>query len=303
MRAAPRQDGERKNARALWRGNLPPCLRYYCRSESLTNLLLLLCCIPSRQIVISSPIFERHHGGAAVEGIGHQLCCAACSRAHARGAAAACDRQCAFRHEPEEPRRRRMDRQTLRDWVIRYNAHGPDGLYDCWGDGRPPRLEPGEQAELIRIVFEGPGPERAFGVYARGPCPHLRARFGDLPPASLGRLLSASASRGRGRPSHPKDPAQAEAFKGLRRCWTISTRLRQRLRLFFQDEARIGQGAFVTSGGSAGSVRRGSAISASPSLTSSQPWSQARTMLRADDALCRYGSDASLPRPLFRDAR
>ena len=30
-----------------------------------------------------------------------------------------------------------MDRQTLRDWVIRYNEHSLDGLYDCW-DGRPP---------------------------------------------------------------------------------------------------------------------------------------------------------------------
>src|SRR5208282_6920576 len=49
-----------------------------------------------------------------------------------------------------------MDRQTLRDWVIRYNAHGPDGLHDCWGDGRPPRLEPPEQAELMRIVLAGP---------------------------------------------------------------------------------------------------------------------------------------------------
>src|SRR6516164_11158595 len=47
-----------------------------------------------------------------------------------------------------------MDRQTLRDWVIRYNAHGVDGLHDCWGEGRPPRLEPKEQAELIRIVLE-----------------------------------------------------------------------------------------------------------------------------------------------------
>ena len=55
-----------------------------------------------------------------------------------------------------------MDRQTLRDWVIRYNAHGPDGLYDCWGDGRPPRLEADEQAELIRIVLEGPDPEAGF---------------------------------------------------------------------------------------------------------------------------------------------
>ena len=52
-----------------------------------------------------------------------------------------------------------MDRQTLRDWVIRYNAHGPDGLYDCWSDGRPPRLEPHEQAELVRVVLAGPDPE------------------------------------------------------------------------------------------------------------------------------------------------
>ncbi|MBT3071911.1 helix-turn-helix domain-containing protein [Rhodomicrobium sp. Az07] len=49
-----------------------------------------------------------------------------------------------------------MDRQTLRDWVIRYNAQGPDGLYDCWSDGRPPRLAPHEQAELIRIVLRAP---------------------------------------------------------------------------------------------------------------------------------------------------
>src|SRR5688572_30224096 len=30
-----------------------------------------------------------------------------------------------------------MDRQTLRDWVIRYNEHGLDGLLDRWGGGRP----------------------------------------------------------------------------------------------------------------------------------------------------------------------
>ena len=62
-----------------------------------------------------------------------------------------------------------MDRQTLRDWVIRYNGHGLDGLYDCWGDGRPPRLEPQEQAELIRIVLAGPNPDarRHFGVHPR----------------------------------------------------------------------------------------------------------------------------------------
>lgn len=26
-----------------------------------------------------------------------------------------------------------MDRQTLLDWVLRYNAHGIDGLADRWG--------------------------------------------------------------------------------------------------------------------------------------------------------------------------
>ena len=28
-----------------------------------------------------------------------------------------------------------MDRQTLRDWVHRFNAAGPDGLLDNWTDG------------------------------------------------------------------------------------------------------------------------------------------------------------------------
>jgi transposase len=31
-----------------------------------------------------------------------------------------------------------MDRQTLRDWVIRYNRGGLAALFDHWGDGRPP---------------------------------------------------------------------------------------------------------------------------------------------------------------------
>src|SRR5262245_45936783 len=41
-----------------------------------------------------------------------------------------------------------MDRQTLRDWVIRYNEHGVAGLCDRWSGGRPPLLTAQEQAEL-----------------------------------------------------------------------------------------------------------------------------------------------------------
>ena len=33
-----------------------------------------------------------------------------------------------------------MDRQTLRDWVIRYNEQGPDGLIDIPSPGAPPNL-------------------------------------------------------------------------------------------------------------------------------------------------------------------
>ena len=49
-----------------------------------------------------------------------------------------------------------MDRQTLRDWVHRFNAHGPDGLKDSWSKGNPPRLSADQQAELAQLVETGP---------------------------------------------------------------------------------------------------------------------------------------------------
>ena len=49
-----------------------------------------------------------------------------------------------------------MDRQTLRDWVHRFNEHGPNGLKDNWAKGTPPRLSPEQQAELAEIVETGP---------------------------------------------------------------------------------------------------------------------------------------------------
>jgi transposase len=111
-----------------------------------------------------------------------------------------------------------MDRQTLRDWVIRYNAHGPGGLYDCWGDGRPPRLDAPEQAELVRIILAGPDPMAdGISAFTREDLVRIcEARFGKtFHPASLGRLIRRLGfSRQKARPSHPqKDPAEAEAFK------------------------------------------------------------------------------------------
>ena len=54
-----------------------------------------------------------------------------------------------------------MDRQTLRDWVHRFNADGPDGLKDIRSKGHPPRLSTEQLAALAEIVETGP--DRAEG--------------------------------------------------------------------------------------------------------------------------------------------
>jgi transposase len=53
-----------------------------------------------------------------------------------------------------------MDRQTLRDWVHRFNASGPDGLLDDWTEGPKPRLSSAQMAEVARIVEAGPDREK-----------------------------------------------------------------------------------------------------------------------------------------------
>lgn len=111
-----------------------------------------------------------------------------------------------------------MDRQTLRDWVLRYNAHGLEGLGDRWGDGRPPRLTPAEQAELLEIVLAGSDPEATgISAYTREDLAAIcQQRFGkSFHPSSMSRVLKRlGLSRQKTRPSHPmKDPAAQAAFK------------------------------------------------------------------------------------------
>lgn len=53
-----------------------------------------------------------------------------------------------------------MDRQTLRDWVIRYNALGIAGLLSRHGGGRKAVLSEAQMAELLALVIKGPDPER-----------------------------------------------------------------------------------------------------------------------------------------------
>ena len=49
-----------------------------------------------------------------------------------------------------------MDRQTLRDWVHRFNQDGPDGLTNREGAGRRRLLSDEQMRELAHIAETGP---------------------------------------------------------------------------------------------------------------------------------------------------
>jgi len=111
-----------------------------------------------------------------------------------------------------------MDRQTLRDWVHRFNAHGPDGLLDHHYEGPKPRLTATQLAELSQIVETGPDP-KTDGV-VRWRRIDLKAviasRFGvAYHERSVGKLLKALGfSHVSARPRHPGQDARViEAFK------------------------------------------------------------------------------------------
>ena len=53
--------------------------------------------------------------------------------------------------------------QTVRDWVLAFNAAGPDGLIDGQAAGARPRLNAQQQEVLRTLVEQGPTPA-AHGV-------------------------------------------------------------------------------------------------------------------------------------------
>ena len=119
-----------------------------------------------------------------------------------------------------------MDRQTLRDWVHRYNEHGLEGLKNRPERGAPPRKLTAEQeATVAAWVRQGPTLEehkvirwrlidlrdeiaRQFGV-------HLHER-------TVGKLMARlNFSRVSVRPRHPEqDPAAQEAHKKTSPSWS-----------------------------------------------------------------------------------
>src|SRR5215210_290940 len=111
-----------------------------------------------------------------------------------------------------------MDRQTLRDWVHRFNAEGSDGLHDRWGQGPEPKLSTAQRQDLAKLVEAGP--DAARSALVRWRCSDLKneiaARF-DVAYSTrsvsriLGELGFAHVSA---RPRHRRqDGETVEAYK------------------------------------------------------------------------------------------
>ena len=116
-----------------------------------------------------------------------------------------------------------MDRQTLRDWVHRFNASGPEGLIDSWTEGPKPRLSAEQLAEFAKIVEAGPDREKDGVVRWRRIDLNrvIAERFGvDFHQRYVGKLLSKLGfSPISARPRHPaQDERIVEAFKKTSRA-------------------------------------------------------------------------------------
>src|SRR6476659_401198 len=116
------------------------------------------------------------------------------------------------------------DRQTLRDWVHRYNAEGLAGLRDRPRSGRKPRLTAEQEAELVTAVERGPDPDRDGVVRWRRVDLQalIEARFAvRLHERSVGKVLRRLGfTRLSVRPRHPKADAAAQgAFKTASQSW------------------------------------------------------------------------------------
>lgn len=117
-----------------------------------------------------------------------------------------------------------MTRQTLRDWVHRYNAAGVAGLSSDAGGGAAPLLSASQMEELKAIVIQGPDAERHRVVRWRriDLCEEVARRWSvRVCEQTVGRWLrQLRMTRLQPRPVHPKKDLEAEiAFKKTSLNW------------------------------------------------------------------------------------
>src|SRR6202050_407593 len=116
-----------------------------------------------------------------------------------------------------------MDRQTLRDWVHRFNGSGPEGLIENWTDGPKPRLSADQLAQFAQLVEAGPDREKDGVVrWRRLDLKRVIAeRVGiDFHPRYVGKLLKKLGfSPISARPRHrAQDERTVEAVKNTSRA-------------------------------------------------------------------------------------
>ncbi len=100
-----------------------------------------------------------------------------------------------------------IERQSLRDAVLRFNAEGLAGLVDRPYGRRPERLTEGEQAVLVNRILRGPDPERGEPSSWTLPdlCRFIEERFGNT--MCLQSMSRACAAWGSGTRWSPSDGA------------------------------------------------------------------------------------------------
>ena len=140
--------------------------------------------------------------------------------------------------------------RTLRDWTVRYNADGLDGLRDAARPGAPPKLESGQAGEVVSWLEDGPDPDA--GGPSRRAVADVRKRTAD----SFGvgcalegarRLVRRLGFRHMSpRPVHPRaDPAAREGFRRdssrLAREAVPDGVAPEDVPVYLQDGARVGR--------------------------------------------------------------
>ena len=126
--------------------------------------------------------------------------------------------------------------QIVRDWVVRFNAEGPEGMLNKKAPGQPPKLKEVHRRALARLIEDGPIPA-VHGV--------VRWRLVDLAQwvweefkitvseQTLGRVLNAMGyTKLSARPRHhAQNPEAAGDFKKTSpRSWRRSRAVKRRAR-------------------------------------------------------------------------
>src|SRR5215211_672680 len=126
--------------------------------------------------------------------------------------------------------------QIVRDWVMKFNAHGPDGLIDRKAPGQPPKLNAAHRAALKAAIESGPTPAVDGVVRWRlvDLCQWIWEEFQvGIAKQTLSRELRAMGYRKlSARPRHhaQADGAIVDFKKASPRLWTSSRATRRSIR-------------------------------------------------------------------------